>query len=225
MATTLLGMIGASSRTSARGSWRPVSRKVPIGCPSISAIVASAPSPSTTPNAGSPPAENLAMRTGRRPSIRRPSIRPGGTPRLSPTEPSPFPAVQGHSRPVRVVATGLARAVPRSEPSPLFRRVPGESLSAEPYAAAHDRHGVPGPRDWPARFPTVALAVAGQVGAGHSALSRAGPALDPLRGDLRDRLLRDPVHRAVPAVAVRLQRGSAALALAGQLLRLRRMGH
>src|SRR5664280_435250 len=116
----------------------------------------------------------------------------------------------------------------RSAPVGTFASVPAGPWRVAvrgTYAAGHDRHGVPGPRDWPARFPTVALAVAVQVGAGHSALSRAGPALDRLRGDLRDRLLRDPVHRAVPAVAVRLQRGSAALALAGQLLRLRRMGH
>src|SRR5660398_83642 len=107
MATTLLGMIGASSRTSARGSWRPVSRKAPIGCPSISAIVASAPSPTTTPNAGSPPAENLAMRTGRRPSIRPPFHPTGRHPQAIAHRAVPFPAGQGHSRPVRVVATGL----------------------------------------------------------------------------------------------------------------------
>src|SRR4051812_50110828 len=36
----------------------------------------------------------------------------------------------------------------------------------------------------------------------------------------RDRLLRDPVHRAISAVAVRLQRRRPALVLAGALLRL-----
>ena len=40
-----------------------------------------------------------------------------------------------------------------------------------------------------------------------------------------DRVLRDPVHRALPAGAVRLQRRRAALDLAGALLRLRGAGH
>ena len=40
----------------------------------------------------------------------------------------------------------------------------------------------------------------------------------------RDRLLRDPVHRALSAVAVRLQRRRHALVLAGALLRLRALG-
>ncbi len=40
-----------------------------------------------------------------------------------------------------------------------------------------------------------------------------------------DRLLRHPVHRPLPAVAVRLQRRRAALDVAGHLLRLQRAGH
>src|SRR3954454_935407 len=71
----------------------------------------------------------------------------------------------------------------------------------------------------------VALAVAGEVGPAHPARPGADSAVDRVRGAVGGRVLRDPVHRPVPAAAVRVQPRCDALDLAGQLLRLQRAGH
>ena len=68
-------------------------------------------------------------------------------------------------------------------------------------------------------------ALAGQVAAGDPALHRALLPLDRLRRRERDRVLRDPVHRPLPAGAVRLQRRRPALVLARRLLQLQRARH
>src|SRR2546423_8069445 len=62
------------------------------------------------------------------------------------------------------------------------------------------------------------LALAGQVAAGDPALHRAVLLVDRVRRRHRHRILRDLVHRALPALAVRLQSGGAALVVAGRLL-------
>lgn len=67
--------------------------------------------------------------------------------------------------------------------------------------------------------------MAREVAAGHPPLRRARVPVDGLRRHQRRRVLRDPVHRALPAGAVRLQRRSHAVELARLLLRLRRARH
>ncbi len=69
------------------------------------------------------------------------------------------------------------------------------------------------------------LAVARQVAARDPALHRARVPLARVRRAERDRVLRDPVHRPVPALDLRLQRRRAALDVAGRVLLLRRARH
>ena len=68
-------------------------------------------------------------------------------------------------------------------------------------------------------------ALARQVAAGDPALHRARLPLDRVRRRERGRLLRDPLHRPLPAGAVRLQRRRPALVVARRLLQLQRARH
>src|SRR3954471_11589401 len=95
--------------------------------------------------------------------------------------------------------------------------------------ARRNRDGEPNPVSRPRRRVAGRIglprAVADQVAAGPSGPGRAAlPVAGLLRGQ-RARVLRDPVHRPLSEVAVRLQRRRAALDLAGALLRLLGAGH
>src|SRR5690606_34021721 len=86
-----------------------------------------------------------------------------------------------------------------------------------PVSSAHLRRSRGGP--------TITRAVADQVVAGHPAPL---PPLLPVAGVLRaerGRVLRDPLHRPLPAHHLRLQRRRHAVELAGQLLLLRGARH
>src|SRR3954471_4544279 len=84
---------------------------------------------------------------------------------------------------------------------------------------------VPGPRRRLGGRVGLPSVVAGEVVAAHPALRGAVLPVGGLRRGRRDRVLRDPVHRALSEVTVRLQRRRAALELAGALLRLLGAGH
>ena len=76
-----------------------------------------------------------------------------------------------------------------------------------------------------ARLRPEPLALARQVAAGDPALRRALLPLARLPGADGGRVLRDPRHRPLPTRDLRLQRGGAALDLAGGLLLVRRARH
>ena len=87
------------------------------------------------------------------------------------------------------------------------------------------RRRVPGRRRGPARRAAQPLALAREVAAGDPALHRAR---DPLVRVLRphgDRVLRDPLHRPLPARDLRVQRRRPALDVARGLLLLQRARH
>src|SRR4051812_23829135 len=140
----------------------------------------------------------------------------------------------------------LFRYTPIAVPSRLVRR-PSRPADVDPMAppldgrpsaspsqrdscrARRNRDGEPNPVSGPCQRVRGRVrfqrAVADQVAAADPALHRAVlPLAGVLRGD-RDRLLRDPVHRALSEVTVRLQRRRDALALEGALLRLLGVGH
>src|SRR3712207_9369606 len=78
-------------------------------------------------------------------------------------------------------------------------------------------NALPGPRQRVSGRAVTGI-VAGEVAAAHPSLCRAGvPVVGLLRGQ-RDRFLRHPVHRALSAGTVRLQRRCAALVVAGGLI-------
>ena len=64
------------------------------------------------------------------------------------------------------------------------------------------------------------MVVAGEMVPGHTALRGAVLPVAGLRGGGHRRVLRHPVHRPVPALDVRVQRGGPPLELAGRLLQL-----
>src|ERR1035441_10048880 len=74
----------------------------------------------------------------------------------------------------------------------------------------------------PAAFP---VAVAGEVGPGHSALRGPGLLVAGVRRAERGRARRHLVYPPVPASVLRLERRGAPLDLAGAVLRLRGAGH
>src|SRR5579863_2804426 len=77
---------------------------------------------------------------------------------------------------------------------------------------------VPGPRRRRARPAAVPVAVAGEMVPGYPPLRRPGLLVARLRRAERGRVLRDRVHRPVPAGDLRLQRRRAPLDLAGAVL-------
>ena len=121
-----------------------------------------------------------------------------------PPIPAPGPAPGGAApAAVGVAGVGVAGpATPAATAEPIYPVTsPGASTHAQP------------------------LAVAGQVAPRHPALHRAVLPVDRLRRRHRHRLLRDPLHRPLPARDVRLQRRRPALELAGGLLRHERARH
>ena len=91
----------------------------------------------------------------------------------------------------------------------------------------HDgcRAGVSGAGGRVAGRAVVSLAVAGQMGAGDSALHRAGVLVGRVRRAERGGDGGDRGHRPLPAGHLRVQRGGAAVDLAGAVLRDRRVRH
>ena len=91
--------------------------------------------------------------------------------------------------------------------------------ATEEVPVTENRSPYPGPGGRVARPAALARAVAGEVAAAAAALRRAGVPVGGVRRAERRGVLRHPVHRPLPAGAVRLQPRGAALDLAGAVLR------